>query len=63
MKRKWIVLACLSLIAVTALSCSSRQVDNFLKKQIQGILEDRMQAMQMHKHYSMLVKQFCRIIF
>ena len=55
MKRKWIVLACLPLIAFTALSCSTRQVDNFLKKQIQGMLEDRMQAMQMLKDPDMHV--------
>ena len=47
MKRAWIVLACLSLVASLTLSCTTDQVNSLAKKRIRSMLEDRAQAMEM----------------
>ncbi len=46
-KREWMLLACLSLVAPLALSCTTDQVASLMKKRIKGLLEDRAKAMEM----------------
>jgi len=55
MKKKWVVVSCLLLAAVTALSCSSSQVDNFLKNRIKGMVEERAKSMEILKDPDMHV--------
>ncbi len=55
MKKKWIILACLSLIAFNTLSCSKDRVDEFIKKQAVGIIEERTQNMDILKDPDMHV--------
>jgi len=55
MKGKWVILACMSLVAFNALSCTTDQVDSFMKKRIKSMLEDRAQAMELLKDPEMNV--------
>ncbi len=55
MRREWIILACLSLVASMALSCTTDQVDSVMKRGIKRMLEDRAEAMDMLKDPDMQV--------
>jgi ribonuclease Z len=55
MKRTWILLACLSLVASIALSCTTDRVDSVMKRGIKRMLENRAQAMDMLKDPDMHV--------